>query len=542
MTKPERFGEQQGKFGRFGKGNFIRELPAVIPVTYADFTGGYDSSRGREGDPKASPNTTDFEVTRKGRLRRYPGTQAPAALAGHNPYQAIQQTNLDGLVEVIYFDPPFVGIETNGVLTWTDLNLSDIRPYASTQFGETIFFGNGAGPVYSREPNSAPVQEPGYFQARSYATFAARVYGLGAIIDGAFEPMGVRWTGASNDPRDVNGDGAGSELLISDAANGDYGIAVREMGLDFVAFICRKSIWIGRRTGDPFRPADLQPRLKGNGGLSDRTAVSYPGGVAYLSDSGVRSFDGNNSTLISSQINGELLSIDLDRLREYKLTYDPLRNRLLLNTPVCMWVFDIEYNRWYRSSIIASDIVYPIAQEDGQTWAQLQAAAVEWNSFNRTSWGELVPRAVGQADLRYLKYNGVVDSQIAIEDTTSMQQFDIDMLPQWEVMRKDGPQFNSLISVRAVLAEYVGEGSLRIYLPDINGNMLPVLVQDVATSAVLRDAYIPLINTGRGSSLMVELADGFMEISKLQQINDVRSTKYDIPPFVPREYRTDFNV
>jgi hypothetical protein len=279
MTKPEKFGEKRGKYGDFGKGNFVQGLPEEVPLNFADFTGGYNSSAGREGPANASPNMTDFEVSRKGRLKRSAGTQAPVAIVGHDPMQVLAHTSLDNIVELVYFDAPFIGIRSaaTGVITWTDLALAVGRPFASTLFGETFLFSNGAGPVYFREPGQLPIAVPSFFQARSYAAFANRVYGVGAIIEGNFEPMGVRWTAANSDPRDALGDGSGAELLIATASEGDEGVAIRSMGLDFLAIICKKSVWIGRRTNDAFRPADLQPRIQGNGGLTDRTAVSLSG-------------------------------------------------------------------------------------------------------------------------------------------------------------------------------------------------------------------------------------------------------------------------
>jgi hypothetical protein len=547
MSKPKRFGEKRGKFGDFGKGNFIRDVPEEAPLNFADFTGGYNSAAGREGAPNASPNTTDFEISRRGRLIRSAGTQAPAIVTAlHDPMQVVAHVDLDNIVELIYFDTPSIGTRNavTGAVVWTDLGLAAGRPFASTLFGETLLFSNGAGPVYFREPGQLPIAVPSFFQANSYAAFANRVYGLGTIIDGNFEPMGVRWTAANSDPRDATGDGSGAELLISAASEGDEGIAVRSMGLDFLALICRRSVWVGRRTNDPFRPADLQPRVIGNGGLTDRTVVSYPGGAAYLSDAGLRSFDGNESQVISNQINGELLPLDKAKINEYKLTYDPLKNRLLLNTPVCMWVYDLEFRRWARSSIVASDVAYLTAQVGGTTWAQLQAAGTLWSQLNTTTWRDLGPRAAGTSDLVFLKYRGAgVDSQTAIEDLTSQTQFGVPMLPQWETMRRDGERFNSLITVNGVFIEYAGVGSFRIYLPDNEGDLQPVVVQQVAdTLGKLREVAIPLINTGRGAQMMLEIAAGALEISKLQLILDPRSTKFEIEPFAPREYRTDFNV
>lgn len=547
MTTPKHFGEGRGEFGRFGRGTSQPPLPASnTPITFGSFRGGYDTRQGRETSDDSSPNCIDIELNKEGRLVRMEGTVAPTVLAGHKPTQMLLQASLSNLAELVLIDPPFIGIKGAGALVWTDIGLTTSdRPYATSQFGETLIMGNGQGAVFTKEPGAIPVETPEIPQARSYATFAGRLFCLGAIIDGGYEPLGVVWSAPSGDPRDFTGEGASFELLITDASTGDEGVAVRAMNLDLLALINKNSIWIGRRTNDVFRPAALEPRLKDHpGGLTDRTVVSTPIGVAYLSETGVRAFDGNAAPVISEQINGRLLPLDMDNIGLYRLTYDPLKNRIVLFTPTCRWDYDIERQCWYRHSMVVADAAFFTAQIGGTTWAQLQAAASTWADLQTAgvTWLELSARPVGRADLFFLKGNGVADSQMAQRDPLSETQFGTPVLPYWETRRSDAKQINSLVTVNEILAEYKGHGDFRIFLPDINGQLASVLVQSVANAVKLQDVGLTLISTGRGVQVGIQIETGTLEISKFQALVDQRSTKINQSPFVPREYRSDFNV
>jgi hypothetical protein len=514
-------------------------------MTYADFRGAYHAEGGREGvPPNASSDMLDFYVSQANRLVNLPGTTAPATTFGRIPAQMIQQIGLNNGAELIFFDPPFIGIQSSGPIVWTSVPfIVSNKVFVYAQYGETLIFSNRAGPVFAKEPGAFPVATPSIPQARSYFVFAERLYAAGAVIDGTDEPMGMSWSAANAEPRDFLSIGAGSALLLADAATGDEVVAGRVMNLDLCAVICKSSIWVGRRTGNAFEPAAFEPRVIGNGGLTDRLVCSTPMGVMYLSDTGVRVFDGNNSTLISPQINAELLPLDKSALSLWRMFYDFPKNRTLLMTPTGTWIFDLEFQRWYRSSMVGVDAAYFGTQVGGESWAQLQVALNTWNSLNSTPWLDLSSRPFGDATLHYLKYYGSLDSEVAIEDPTSATQFNTPLVPHYTFKRSDGKQLNSLITTRCILVEHKGaQAALRFFLPDIDGNLVSAIVQDVPASANLREAYIPLIWTGRGAGLKMQVDSGIAEISKVQLILDERSPKIDDSPFKPREYRTDFNV
>jgi hypothetical protein len=545
MTKPSRFGEGRGKFGQFGKGQFIRELPQDSYATFNDFRGGYHAEGGRElVPPNASSDMIDFLVTQGNRLARIPGTAAVETLFTHIPFQMIQQVSLSNAAELIMFDPPYIGIKTSGATDWNSgPYIASTNVFVYAQYGETLIFSNRAGPVFAKEPGAAPVSTPTIPQARSYFVFAERLYAAGSVIDGTDEPMGMSWSAANAEPRDFDSEGAGSELLLADAATGDEVVAGRIMNLDLCAVICKSSIWIGRRTGNTFEPAAFEPRVIGNGGLTDRLVCSTPMGVMYLSDTGVRVFDGNQSTLISAQINNDLLPLDQTNLAQWRMFYDFPKNRTLLMTPSGTWIFDLEYQRWFKSSRVASDAAYFGTQIGGTTWAQLQTLGQAWSALATTPWLDLSSRPFGDSSLHFLKYFGNLDSELAVEDPTSTDQFGTPMIPHYTFRHEDGKQLNSLVSVRAILVEYKGAATaFRFFLPDIDGNLVSAIVQDVPASANLRDAYIPLIWTGRGAGLKMQVDSGIPEITKVQLILDERSPKIDDTPFVPREYRTDFDI
>jgi hypothetical protein len=544
MTKPSRFGARQGKFGNFGKGQLVQSLPQDSFATFDDFRGGFHAEAGRDGVPmNASSDMLDFLVRPSNRLARLPGTDAPVGITGRIPYQMIQQVSLNNAAELLFFDPPYFGIQTSGDVVWNSgaYVVSD-NPFAYAQHGETLIFSNRAGPAFTKEPGQAPVLAVLIPQARSYFVFAGRLFGVGAVIDGTDEPMGAVWSAANNDPKDFESDGSGFQLLLADAAIGDEAVAGRLMNLDLCAVICKGSIWIGRRTGDTFQPAVFEPRVIGNGGLTDRLVASTPLGVMYLSDTGVRVFDGNQSRLISEPINAQLLPLDKTNLKLWRLFYDFPKNRALLLTPFGTWIYDLEFDRWYKSSMVASDAAYFGTQIGGKTWAELTVEGKTWADLATTPWLDMSSRPFGDATLHFLKYHGDLDSELAVENVAATSQFGLPMLPHYVFKRQDGRQLNSLISVRAVLLEYLGSGALRCFLPDIDSTLQSVLVQDLPASSVLREAYIPLINTGRGAGLKLQVESGDIEISKVQLILDERSAKIDDTGFVPREYRADFDV
>lgn len=545
MSKPKNFGDGRGKYGKFGTGSPVKELPAASPVPFENFQAGFDCRQGREGNPNGSPNSLDIEVNHEGHLLRTAGTVDPTVLAGHKPTQMVLQASLSNLAELVLLDPPYIGVKGPGAIDWTDVGLTvSDRPYALSQFGETLVLGNGQGPVYTREPGGVALATPSIPQARSYATFAGRLFALASIIDGNYEPMGVSWSAASSNPRDFDGTGASFELLLSDASNGDEGVAVRMMNLDLLAFINKNSIWIGTRTGDVFRPAALAPRIIGTGGLTDRTVVSTPIGVVFLSKTGVRAFDGNAAPVISEQINGKLLDLDMDNINLYRMTYDPLKNRISLFTPFCRWDYDIDFQRWYRASMVAVDAAFFTAQIGGTTWAELQAAAKTWADLQTdgTTWLELSARPVGNADLFYLKGDGVVDSQLAQRDPASQSQFGIPILPYWETRRGEAPAYNQLVSYSAVNLEYKNGGDLRIFLPNKTGKLVSVMAMSVVGSPDLLDLAVPMIWTGRGAQIGIQFDTGTFEISKMQAMIVPRSTRINQSDFLPREYRSDFNI
>src|SRR5690606_18505289 len=107
------------------------------------------------------------------------------------------------------------------------------------------------------------------------------------------------------------------------------------------------------------------------GTVNEETCAVTRFGVIFLSDSGVYLFDGNNAILISKQINQELLPLNLDEVDSYTAFYDPFSKRYFLFTPTGTWIYDLDYTRWYRRSMIA------------------KAAGVLAEQFDKITWGEL---------------------------------------------------------------------------------------------------------------------------------------------------------
>lgn len=527
MTKPSDFGAGRGKMGSFGRGVQFRQLTPDSPVSYMDFSGGYNSSKGREGaPPNASPNTTDFEVNRKGQLTRMSGTTAPVTTVGYKPYQMMTQAGLNGVMELVLIAAPAVGHIKKGVLTWENVGLIDTaRPFAFGQFGDILFFSNLTGPTFKREPGKTPVQAPTVPAAGSFATWDARFWAANTTIDGVLQPMGVRWTGTDADPENFDGLGSGNQLLIADFSDGEHAVSIRAMSLDLLAVVCSNSVWIGRRTGDTFQPAAFEPRTTGIGGLTDRTVAVTPLGLAFLSKDGLQIFDGNNLTMISGQVNAELLPLDMSKILQYRVSYNNAKNRIEILTPVCTWVFDIQFGRWYRSSIVATDAAFYVAEVAGRLWSGMTE---QWSTLFSTSWADLDERVVDEVQRYYLKSNAPADSQYAVEDATSQTQFGLAMLPRWETSRQLGQQLRNLQTVKKLEIEYTGAGRVEFYLPALDGQLEIAKSADLVYGQRLRSRGFPIMHTGRGVHLGIWLRSGDVAISQIHLMAEGRSTAINV--------------
>lgn len=526
----DKFGNEG--YGAYGQGNFIQTLPQPQRVTYGDFSGGLNTKDSREDtQPNSSPNALDVEVTLRDRLRPVPGTTTVETLA-RTANQLVLHASLDYTSELVMFDAPFIGVKTGNVTTWTDAGLPEAdRRFAFVNFGGTLLFSNGRVGMYAKEAGKSEVKlvEKGP-AAHTFASFAGRVFAGASIIGGNREPLGISWSGASSDHEewetfDEDGvlTGAGFELLIDDMAQGNYIVALRTMGLDFLAIVLRNSIWIGRRTNQRARPADFQPRVSGVGAVNEASCVVTRFGVIHLHDSGVYIFDGNNSTLISEQINSELLPLDKSQLSLYSASYNPTSKQVFLFTPTCTWVYDLEHQRWHKRSLVATGASLFAPHIAAITWTELTGT---WTDKDET-WEDFKAK---ETDLPSYLFLGPTGTQLANEDPTSSSNFGNPMEPYWETAQPFAVSHNNLITTKQIVVNYEGEGLLRFDLRNSYGELQSVrelrLRRTVDTS--VDTCYME--HTGNVAGMRVTFLSGKPEVLGLEQVILLRGPRLKKAP------------
>lgn len=467
MTSP-RFGSR--KFGRKVSTQPQEVLPERKIVSIRDFRRGYIPSEQRQMVPaEASPRTHDFEVRTDNRLQRAPGTLAQLSFGTRQPYRMFLHPTLNSLVDLGLVAPPEIGFRnTAGVVQWTNIGMAD-RPgeFAYTVFGGTLIFTDGIN-VWYRETSGSPVEPlPEAPMARSYASFAARVMAGGAIIDGQFEPLGVRWSAANSNFTDWDGIGSGFELLVNDTSVGDRIVSLLPMNLDTMAVVMRQSIWIGRFTGQALRPVDFSVRVPGVGAVNSRVSVVTHFGVVFLNDFGVYLFDGNTVELLSESIHPRLLPLDYDNIEMYHATYDPVKKRYILFTPSEYWQFELEHNRWFRRRFTTMDsLMFPM-QIDGVRWFEavgqwLEQGELIWLDFAGKNLGELRLWMLADEEFDYVG----VERAIGEESYRSGAYFGECMHPYWESKLFDEQDASKLVTSMKQLIEFQGQGRICVLLPN----------------------------------------------------------------------------
>lgn len=531
MGKFEQYG-QVGKNSRYGDGYSQPQPPqgtalGLTPITYADFRGGFDARTLREGVPANSTNNClDFELTPEGRLKVMEGVQTIEAMA-HTPTKIITQVSLSGTSELVIFSPPFIGVKQAGSTVWTNIALSSKKLTRHTIYGDQLIFYGGGGDPFIRSPNTTPIAATGIPKANAYGVFANRVYAGGLAIDGQYQPMGIGWSALSGDPTDFEGEGANFETLIDETISGDEILALKTLGLNLMAILCKHSIWIARFQGIDERPADLQSREVGHGVFAPETAKSSPIGVIYLARDGVRVFDSNSSRLISERINSEILPLGTDP-DTYRATYDPARSRYLLHTPTETWVYYVSDDRWLPYSLVSKGGAFFATQVAATKWSDLTGRT--WEDLVGTTWQDLEGRETDPSVLYFIN-----DTSLGKQDAGVSVVFSNNMTPRWEVPRSRGFLLHNLVETQGFEIEYKGSAMLNASMPDIAGNMEFVLAKQL-NRPELNTKFCPCVHTGLTSGLLIEVSNFIgLEISQLQLVTQTEGPTYhateeDLPP------------
>lgn len=513
-------------FNRVGRPSPVEVLPERGSLVYKDFSRGlFLASHPGQVPDGFTPRAINIEVTDANRLRLAPGTSLVEAFTERQPSRVVVHGSLEFTAELVFFDPPYLGVRRAANAEWADKQLANSSlGFPHTNFGGTLIFSDGHK-VYAREPNSgtALMQLDDVPVSYAYAVWAGRLWGGMPIIDGRFEPMGLVWSAANSDYRDFSGLGSGFELLINEINAGDRVISLRPMGLDFMVVLLRSSIWVGRRSGQVDSPGEFRVRETGTGAFSDATTRTTKYGVVYLADDGVSLFDGNVSSVRSKPINSELLPLDYDNASGYSANYDPATKRYFLHTPQGItWVYEMEWDRWYKRSLPAIGSIAIPDQTAFQRWADLVG---DWSDQDPMSWFDYAGTSVGKADVIYLGTQLGGARAIAIEDYSSASYwgtgFDgsIDMRPQ------EGTLTNYLQTLKQVNIEHTGTGAIQLWAPNKDGSYEQVVSDLLADQSELTIVEIPTAKTGRFASVRLVVVSGSIEVAQLQLLTQRRGPR-----------------
>lgn len=522
----------------FGRRRFVGERPEDIPLALKGFAGGLDLRDRREDiEPNSSADTLDMEVDGNDQLIRQDGISTVEQFAGRTINAMLVHASLNFKSELLFLAPPFIGVKAHEDTVWHDVGLSVNHPnYRWTNHGGELILSNGRR-VYSRQPRATTLTEvSGAPQAAAYASFAARVFALGTSFEGDYEPLGVMWSGASSKIGDWDNEGAGFELLISDVSAGDRGVALKPMNLDFMAVFMRRSIWVGRRTGQVNRPVDFSPRVTGVGAVNEATCKTTPGGVLFLSDTGVRLFDGNQAPIVSHQINPDLLPLDQDNLGAYSASFDPQLERYYLHTPTETWILDMKHGRWYKKGLVAQGSALFADQYPVTTWDDLVGNT--WDSMTET-WADFIVRE-DDAMKQYFLADVAGVPTLGVRDGVAETYFGEDMNPYWEFRRAEGLPPRQLFTTKRIQLEYTGYGTIQLYLPNTDGDMELFVTQALSDVSMPRVTDIGAHHTGRTAGLRLHVTAGKPRIKAATLMVMARSWSQEPGDFLTREYQSEF--
>ena len=412
---------------------------------------------------------------------------------------------LDATSELVMIDPPFMGIKiTDDTSTnWIDQGLES-GAYVSALYLDLLLFASDQSSVIRyRKPGNSNIYvlDKNVRPPRTMAVFAGRIFLGNLVIDGEREPLGIRWNGP-DEFLTFRSDGSGQQLLLGNQELGDEIVAMRVMNVDLMAVLNKNSIWIGRRTGDLFQPAEFTPRVMGRGCISEPTARSTPLGVIYLSSNGVEVFDGNQSKHISTAIDAEILPIDEQYPEDYSAVFNPSNQRYYLLTPKATYIYEIDKDRWFkRSKTFGRAVIFPY-QYSKAKWS---TATGTWNE-QTGKWGDIDREAENR--VIFLKGNA-----IGYEEPGISSVFDEAVEATWSTNVKD--YLDQVLSTKEVQLTYWGDGTLGIWLPDSKGRFKfnrTVTLDDVREPTVVR---VGTKHTGRGLGVQIRYLNGCPTLSRI---------------------------
>lgn len=499
-----------------------KTLPVPESVVYAKFTGGLDLSDAPEGlELDRSTFALDMEVTRNDRIVRSPGVSLVEEVSPHSLMYIIPQASIDYTTDIVVIDPPYIGIKSTGPFTWYNVGLNATAEFGwpSTNVIGDLIFSNGFDSTYVRQSGATVVSDiSADIIATSFAVAFGRAFAGGYMSAGTLQGLGIRWNASTGAVNDWIGVGSGAEFLLSSNKVGDKIIGMEGIGFDYLGIMCRNSLWIGTRTGQPDRPADFRERFPGLGCASRDTIAGTPNGVMFLSDEGVVLFNANNVDIISGQINAELLPLDYVRINSYKAVYQARLRRYVLTTPLCTWIYEegipgVRLPRWFKRSLIA-DNIFGFADQSGiVSWEDVVGT---WEE-QTLGWEDL-SQSQTTAPARLYVTSG---TKLGVEDVTVTTNFGSSLQPKWRPPNSNKVQQTDMFTTVGFEVEYVSsvDSVVNFVLPDNTGqftNNNPRVLPASGDRYVRR--LIEFVYTGLGVAGQIEIYTGDCAIAHVRQI------------------------
>lgn len=488
-------------FTNFRFGLMLGERPGDLPEGYYSFA-------------------LDVETSPRDGARRTAGITL-IENTGHSLQHIAFQAGLDFQSALVAFDPPYIGIKEGPRFLWNNINLESYGDnWVSSNYGDVLLFSNGKTSYY-RDPETgiiAVVQ--GMPGAGTIFTAFGRVFvGNTVRTTGEVNVLGLAWNGVDGDYRDWTGTGIGEELLLVDAEQSDKIMAGKVLSYNTVAILCRRSLWIGERTNAFDRPLDPIVRLTGIGCVAEPTAKTTEAGVTFLSDEGVRHFDGQTAVIISGAINQDILPIDFTQIGKYKATWDSGRRRYILCTPVATYIYQFptpEYPKgaWFKKSIRLDNVITFAEQFSDPTWNDM--GEVTWDGMLEQTWLDLgTPESPSSPQLLCIS-----GTQYGYEDVNSEYYFGTLMSPVFEPRPKQSEAVDlpdRVFLTQGFSLQYAGGGTIKIFGRKESGEYEEIVTAVLPPVVAPRYIHIDALHSSRAIGIAIKLITGDVEILRIRQ-------------------------
>lgn len=508
---------------RIGFGTSIapEDVPDLQDAVYAAFGSGIVNTDSAENIPQdAAIAAIDMEVNRQGRLYHSPGLSLVEDASPRSLRYIFEQASLDYSTEILVIDPPYFGFKGSAGFTWVNAGLAATGPagWGAANIAGVMLFSNGVDKSYSRQPNAVVVvDQSAQVIARTFGVAFGRAFAGYFTAAGVPQSLGFKWNAANGLYNDWTGIGSGAELMLADVGESDQIVAFLPVGLDALAMLMRKSLWVGYPTSDYLRPADPRLRVASLGCVAKDTAKVTPYGVAFLSDEGVGLFNLTDVQIISEQINGELLPLDYNQIDRYTAAYSPVLGRYILCTPEGVWIYEFpnktRRGRWFKRSLLADNVIAWSEQSGGLFWDQM---AGTWNSQTST-WDGLALQASDAPPIMHF----VLSTKLARESRMSFSNLGPLLTPYWKTPQNDKVRITDQYTTVGFEISYASfdDSQIRLSASDYQDNDGPVVTKSLPiTGGAVKKFLIWNTSTGMGARCKVEIVSGDPRIARIRQM------------------------